>query len=187
MKGIIETSKEVFREYKVLIIAVACMLGAFAVGVWLGTSLTTEQPEEKPEQVTQVVEIPCFQDSLDDWSTLQMAIVMTESKFNPAAKGKGEDLGILQITPIYTKEVNRLLKEDKYKHDDAFDINLSLEMFEAIQAYYNPEKDLNKAIKYHNKADWYAQRVKNNIVFIQRMEEVRRAILQNQTREQGIL
>ena len=186
MKEIIETSKEVFRDYKVVIISVACMLVAFAVGTWLGASLRVE-PEEKSEQATQVVEIPCFQDSLDDWSTLQMAIVMTESKFNPTVVGTCEDRGIMQITPIYTKEVNRLLKEEKYRHDDAFDINLSLEMFDVLQSHYNPTRDVDQAIRYHNKAGWYAQRVKNNIVFIQRMEEVRKAILQNQIREQGIL
>lgn len=185
MKEILETLK----EHKNVILVVIAMLLSFLFGVVLCSVIRKDAEEERDFSglETRVVEIPCFQDSLDDWSTLQMAIVMTESKFNPTVVGTCQDQGILQITPIYVKEVNRILKEEKYRHNDAFNIALSLEMFEAMQAHYNPERDQDKAIKYHNRAGWYAQRVKENIEFIQRMEEVRRAILQNQIREQGIL
>lgn len=180
---------ETIKENKIGITFVVILLVTFLFGIVMGSLLRKDAEEERDFSglETRVVEIPCFQDSLDDWSTLQMAIVMTESKFNPTVVGTCQDQGILQITPIYVKEVNRILKEEKYQHNDAFNIALSLEMFEAMQAHYNPEKDQDKAIKYHNRAGWYAQRVKENIEFIQRMEEVRRAILQNQIREQGIL
>lgn len=184
-----DTLLEIWKEHKNVIIAVVTLLTVFILGFCIGTSLRRDAEEERKYQglETRVVEIPCLGDNLDDWSTLQMALVMTESKFNPTVVGTCQDFGILQITPIYAKEVNRILKKEKYQHDDAFNINLSLEMFEVMQAYYNPERNLDKAIKYHNKASWYVQRVKENIEFIQRMEEVRRAILQNQIREQEII
>ena len=145
------------------------VFGSVHLGMILQERMDKEEIVEEEELV--------FQDTLDDWTTLQMAIVMTESKFNPRAIGATSDWGVLQITPIYVKEVNRILKEEKYNHEDAFDIEKSFEMFEVMQQHYNPTKDLDKAIKYHNRAGWYAKRVKENIEFIQRMEEVRRMLV----------
>ena len=111
---------------------------------------------------------------LSDWEVLQMAIIMTESKGNPDAAGKTSDLGILQITPVYVKEVNRLGGD--YSHEDAFSIEKSLEMFEIVQSRHNPERDIDKAIRLHNKAPWYKDRVKKNMTIIRRMEAARKAI-----------
>ena len=120
-------------------------------------------------------------DTLDEWTTLQMAMVMTESEFNPQAVGKAGDWGIFQQIPIYVAECNRILdlrKSDqkRYVHEDSFDVGKSIEMFNLLQSYYNPEQDIDVAIRYQNKAGWYAKKVKKNIVFIQQMEEVRRQL-----------
>ena len=44
--------------------------------------------------------------TLTNWQVMLMAMVLTESQFNDKAVGKNNDLGILQITPIYVNEVN---------------------------------------------------------------------------------
>jgi len=116
-------------------------------------------------------------DTLSDWNTLQLAIAMTESEFNPKAVGKTKDYGIYQITPIYVKEVNRLLGNQVYTHDQAFDINKSVEMFNIMQSFKNPEQDIETAIYFHNKAPWYKKKVLRNYQTVKRYETLR-SILQ---------
>ena len=82
-------------------------------------------------------------------------------KGNPFAVGKTNDLGILQITPIYVKDVNRILGEERFTLDCRIDIDKSLEMFEIYQSYYNPDKDINRAIKLHNPGAGSDYREKN--------------------------
>ena len=90
-------------------------------------------------------------DSKTEWDVFVEALIQIESGGDPSVIGKNNDGGILQITPIYVREVNRLLKEEKYTLDDRFDSLKSIEMFEIIQSHYNKEKDIDKAIYYHNK------------------------------------
>lgn len=96
--------------------------------------------EEIPEEVEEVTE----------WDVFVEALIQVESEGNPFAVGKTNDLGILQITPIYVKDVNRILGEERFTLDCRVDIDKSLEMFEIYQRYYNPDKDINRAIKLHN-------------------------------------
>lgn len=84
-----------------------------------------------------------------EWNLFLRALIQVESGGNPLAMGTHNDGGILQITPIYIKEVNRLSKKS-YSLDDRFSVDKSLEMFDIIQNYYNPDKDIDKAIKLHN-------------------------------------
>ena len=133
---------------------------------------TVKEEVKIPEVIQPVL------DTLSEWSTLQLAIAMTESEFNPKAVGKNMDYGIYQITPIYVKEVNRLLGDQVYTHNQAFDIEKSVEMFNILQSYKNPDQDINKAIYYHNKADWYRKRVLKNHETVKRYETLR-AVLKN--------
>lgn len=114
-------------------------------------------------------------DTLDDWQVLQMAIAFTESRFDPDAVGKAHDSGILQLTPIYVAEVNRVAGTD-YTIQDAFDIEKALEIFETMQAVKNPTKDIETAIRYHNKAGYYRSTVLRNMTFIRNYEAVRAAV-----------
>jgi len=108
------------------------------------------------------IDIPIVQiEPLSDWEMLIEALIQVESEGNPFAVGKTNDLGILQITPIYVREVNRILKEDIYFLEHRTDIEKSIEMFEIYQAYYNPNKNIKKAIKLHNPGagQWYTDKV----------------------------
>lgn len=115
--------------------------------------------------------------ALTDFDKLTLAIALTESKFQPDAVGKDDDLGILQIRPVFVEEANRVSGLN-FRHEDAFDIDSSLAMFNAIQSHYNAEHDLDKAIRLHNKADWYRARVLENYELICRMEIVRAKLVQ---------
>lgn len=86
----------------------------------------------------------------DDWSILIEALIQVESEGDRFAVGKANDVGVLQITPIYLKEVNRILQEDVYTLSERTDIDKSIEMFEIYQSRYNPGKSIEKAITLHN-------------------------------------
>ena len=62
----------------------------------------------------------------------------------------GDAVGILQITPIYVAEANRISKNDTFVLSDRESVLKSLKMFEIVQGFHNPEKDIKKAIKLHN-------------------------------------
>ncbi|MDD4210711.1 MAG: hypothetical protein PHI52_10290, partial [Bacteroidales bacterium] len=52
---------------------------------------------------------------LTDFELIELAIMWQESKANPNPKySDGESEGILQLTPIYVKEANRILGKNKY-------------------------------------------------------------------------
>lgn len=111
---------------------------------------------------------------LSKWDKLIMAIALTESRYNPHAIGDAQDYGILQITPIYTMELNRLGFD--YSHDDAFDIWKSIAMFNDMQSIKNPSKDIDVALHYHNPSKAYARKVKENLEFIEKYEQVRKSL-----------
>lgn len=152
---------------------------AFIIGVVAGryevlNTLTAVEQEEVQ-----------LEEGLTDWQMFLLATALTESKYDTKAVGKGGDWGIFQETPIYVADVNRILslqqEEKRYTHEDAFDIMKSIEMFEIYQTYYNPEKDIHKAIRKHNpggKAIGYDRKVLENLQLIRRMEEVRKGVVE---------
>lgn len=129
--------------------------------------------------VVHAPDCPCRskQSALTEWQMLQLAIAYTESKFDPSAVGSSEDLGLLQIRPIYAREASRLSPNREYAHSEALDPSKSLEMFNVVQGHHNPEHDTAKAIALHNKADWYKRRVLDNLDLIRRMEATRAIVL----------
>lgn len=132
--------------------------------------------EEKEEKIESKSAVELLRgDSLSKWEMLIMAIAYTESKYNPSAVGTSNDLGILQITPIYVKEINRLKGTD-FRHEDAYSMSLSLEMFEAMNEAKNPTKDIDLAIYLHNKSSEYKRRVMENYNLIERYETFRKIV-----------
>ena len=136
-------------------IAVAFLGGlvfGFTFGIIIGVLLPPTSPVEQtttaPKERT-------------DWEVFVDALVWVESHGQTDARSCKNARGVLQITPITVAEVNRLLKEEKYTHDDAYDSLKSFEMFEVIQRQHNPTKSIERAILLHNpKAGrWYANRI----------------------------
>ena len=81
-------------------------------------------------EVVLVKTTPIIQDSLID------AIIHVESRGDSMAYNAKEDaVGVLQIRPIMMREVNRLLKENKYTLADRWSKSKSIEMFNVIKAH----------------------------------------------------
>ena len=95
-----------------------------------------------------------------EWDIFVEALIQVESEGKADAVGKTNDVGILQITPIYVKDVNRILGEDRYTLAERTDTKKSLEMFEILQGHYNPSKSIDKAIKLHNPRAGQSYRIK---------------------------
>jgi hypothetical protein len=93
-----------------------------------------------------------------DWGPLMKAIIYVESGGNPRAIG-GNSVGILQITPVCVKQCNILLQrkgsKKRYTLNDRYSIEKSKEMFIMIQEEYNPEHNIEKAIRMWNGGPGY--------------------------------
>lgn len=118
---------------------------------------------------------------LSEWQIMEMAIIKTESEFNPLAVGKTNDIGLFQITPIYIKEINRIVGEEAFTHDDALDEGKSVTMFNLMQNKHNPTHDVDKAIKSHNPTASisYSIKVRKNMEFIREYEKIRELVKNN--------
>lgn len=114
-------------------------------------------------------------DELTEWQMLQMAIIYTESRFEPSALGANQDAGLYQLTPIYIREVNRVAGTD-YAHEDAFDPEKAVEIFNTMQEIKNPGHDFELAVYYHNKSSAYLNKVRQNYELVRRYEAARKAI-----------
>ena len=89
-------------------------------------------------EVVMVKTKPTIQDSLI------AAIIHVESRGDSMAYNAGEDaVGVLQIRPIMVREVNRLLKENKYTLADRWSKRKSIEMFNVIKDHTtNPTNEI---------------------------------------------
>ena len=94
-------------------------------------------------------------DSVFNWDKLINAISKVESGGNTKAHNKnGDCAGVLQIVPILVKECNQILKSKKskkrYTLSDRYNAKKSKEMFVLLQEHFNPEHNIEKAIKCWN-------------------------------------
>lgn len=154
---------------KKILIAVSIAISGFAIGYFV-----------KPVNTEVIIEKIQEPSSLSEWQIMELAIYKTESEFNPLAVGKTNDWGIAQITPIYVKEVNRILGEDRYIHEDAFNPQKSHEMLNIMQNYHNPSNDIDKAIASHNPtaSSAYSVKVRKAMESIRQYEELRNLVKQ---------
>ena len=99
-----------------------------------------------------------------DWDPVMDAIIQVESDGNPRAVS-GNSVGVMQITPVLVKECNDILKKQKsnkrYTLDDRYSVEKSKEMFLLIQKYFNPENNVEKAIRSWNGGIKYSVKATN--------------------------
>lgn len=164
------------------IIASCVLVAFFCAGAFTGQYCQKDKQEKVVEE--KIKEVYVEGEELDEWTILTMAIMKTESEFDPSRIGATQDVGIMQFTPVGIEEVNRILrlegKEEEYSHLDAFDIEKTIEMFNIIQSYHNKEQNISKAIHQHNPGGasiGYGKKVYDNIRFIKRMEEARKELI----------
>ena len=99
-----------------------------------------------------------------DWTPVMEAIIKVESEGNPKAVS-GNSVGAMQITPILVKECNEILSKRKskkrYTLADRYSVEKSKEMFLLIQSYFNPENNVEKAIRSWNGGRSYGIKATN--------------------------
>ena len=99
-----------------------------------------------------------------DWNPVMDAIILVESEGNPKAVS-GNSVGAMQITPILVKECNNILEKQKskkrYTMNDRYSVEKSKEMFLLIQKYFNPENNVEKAIRSWNGGVKYSVKATN--------------------------
>lgn len=160
-----------------IILLLVVFIGIFiAENLCLRKELREERENHVPADTTAVTE-ETGDRRLSDWQVLLLGVAMTESEFHSTARGKNDDWGILQLTPIYVEEANRVTGEARWSHEDAWNVRESLEIFNAVQEHRNPEGDLSKAIRLHNKAPWYEGRVTDCMAFVRRYEAMRAEVV----------
>ena len=140
----------------------------------------TESDGPSPEQVgtkSAVELLRAQREELSDWQMLILAIALTESRCNPEAVGRDGDRGVLQLTPIFVREADRLTGRE-WTAEDAYDIGASLEMFESVQRAHNPGRDFDEAVRLHNPGagESYRRKVRENFELVRAYEQVRRAL-----------
>lgn len=99
-----------------------------------------------------------------NWNPVMDAIIQVESGGNPNAKS-GNSVGAMQITPVLVKECNNILSKrnskKRYTLADRYSVEKSKEMFLLIQKYFNPENNVEKAIRSWNGGVKYSVKATN--------------------------
>ena len=155
--------------------AIVCLytIAQIALGFIIGAKATKADYQKEDYADTQ---------HLSEWETTQLALILTESQMDSLAVGKDNDLGILQITPIFVDEVNRLVGKNQFTHQDALSPEKSLQMLAIYQEHKNPTHDTDKAIQLHNPKGGYAyaRKVKKNIARVKTYEYYRTLVTNSQ-------
>lgn len=131
------------------------------------TSIFLFRKSSPVKVATKPVAKPVITKSLEEinWEKLTNSIIFIESTNNDSAINIGNCVGCLQISPIYVKEVNRILKikhfNKTYKLSDRYNRIKSIEMFNIVQDYRNPKHNFHRAIRLHNPTagKWYENRI----------------------------
>lgn len=79
------------------------------------------------------------------------AICQVESGGDPDAHNPSEDArGIAQIRAVMVEDVNRIVGEDRYTHNDAYDPVKAREMFDIYNRHYHPKGDYERIARCWN-------------------------------------
>ncbi len=88
------------------------------------------------------------------WSPVMLAIEQVESEGRANIVSRdGRYVGCLQIAPILVRQCNIILGYDKFTLKDRYSKERSHEMFIIFQEHFNPEGNMEKAIRLWNSGD----------------------------------
>ncbi len=88
------------------------------------------------------------------WGAVIQAIAMVESECHPNKVSRnGLYVGYLQISEILVRECNRIVGYKKYTYADRYDKQKSIDMFIDYQEHYNPDGNMERAIRLWNSGD----------------------------------
>lgn len=98
------------------------------------------------------------------------AVIHVESRGDTLAHNIKEDaVGVLQIRPIMVKEVNRILRFDKYTLQDRWDKEKSIEMFNVIR--HNTPNPTNEKIARNWNGGPNGYRKKSTLKYWQKVQQ----------------
>lgn len=85
-----------------------------------------------------------------NWEIFVEALIFVESRGDSLAKNKTSSAsGLFQQLTIYVDECNRLIGRKLYSYEDRFKPGKARQMFDIVQGYYNPKRDIKRAMKLH--------------------------------------
>lgn len=88
------------------------------------------------------------------WHTVMHAIELVESEGRADAVSKnGKYVGCLQISEILVRQCNQIAGCQRFSYNDRYDKRKSYDMFILFQEYFNPEGNVEKAIRLWNSGD----------------------------------
>lgn len=88
------------------------------------------------------------------WGQIITAIALVESEGRADLVSKnGLYVGYLQISRILVRQCNQIAGYQKYTYDDRYSKEKSIQMFIDYQEYFNPEGNMEKAIRMWNSGD----------------------------------
>lgn len=128
---------------------IICLFFIFYLFGIIRYSIEKSKKVESPMVKNEVKKIQVLPASLTIWDKLRNAIIQVESEGNVKAIN-GDCVGLLQISPIYVRQCNKILGYNKYTLNDRYDSIKSVEMYNLYQSYFNVAQDEYKAIKLHN-------------------------------------
>ena len=166
------------KKYLYLLILILLNSFIFYLGILYHRNIITNQLKQTTYTLPLEVETIYVNDSLSEWQIFIMALVEVECERRPNSISSKGAIGPFQITQIYVDEINRLYQTD-YVLSDATDLNKSLSMFELMNDYYNPSRDIDQAIQLHNPGagNWYSKRIKDRMQLIKFNEALRFELL----------
>lgn len=91
-----------------------------------------------------------FNRECEDWDTFITALAWVESRWNDNAESPKQAVGYLQLTPVIIKDANRIVGKELYSIDCRNDRSQSIEIFNVIMDNYNPQHDMQYAMKIWN-------------------------------------
>lgn len=141
----------------------------FAVTVFMATGFRTNIPTIEPCVDTVYVN---NNDNLSKWELLILAMLDVESAYNEDPTYNGKCFGCMQISQVYITEINNKMGTH-FTIDDTQTLEGSLDIFHAMNDIYNPDKDIDTAIRLHNKSRVYMAKVKKKMKEIEKYETFR--------------
>ena len=121
----------------ILILSLVLSLISNAVLLTIHIKDNERYPDYSPEQI-------------QDWNTFITALAWVESRWNDNAESPKQAVGYLQLTPIIVKDANRIVGHEEFSLDSRNDREQSIEIFNIIMDNYNPQHDMQYALKIWN-------------------------------------
>lgn len=129
------------------------VLVLFSVGLNVGflTDVIADLAGPEPSADAQVVIVSRPEQAQpQNWDVFITALAWVESRYDCDAVSDRQAVGYLQVTPILVEDANRIVGREVFTMEGRHDRQESIRLFNVIQDHYNPEHDMQLALKIWN-------------------------------------